>query len=92
MLPYAMRVLHVSPGVWAREIGIPALIPVAPLAVTFYVLDRLVSPVGLLALGLVIGAGGVAYCVAYLCLAATPAGRDMNLQGLLGRAVPFQWP
>lgn len=66
VLPYAMRVIGVSARAALREIFIPTMTPIVPMAVVIYGLREILKPASLISIATIAGVGLLIYATIYL--------------------------
>jgi len=76
VLPYSLRALHVSPSVAAREIAVPAFLPVIPMVAVLYAWHKVIEPDSWLAIAVVGGTSIVTYVLGYLSLGTSHVERQ----------------
>ncbi len=71
VMPYAMRVIGVT--VWAvlREIFIPTMTPIVPMAIVIYNLREILKPASLISIATIAGVGLILYVTIYLSVTVT---------------------
>jgi O-antigen/teichoic acid export membrane protein len=76
VLPYAMRTIGVSITELLKEICLPALLPVVPMAVVLYILQHAIEPSSLYSIMVVAGIGLLVYVIGYLNWGASEVERQ----------------
>ncbi|HZT09026.1 MAG TPA: oligosaccharide flippase family protein [Chloroflexota bacterium] len=72
VMPYAMRVVGITPKQLVMQAIWPALVPTIPMAIALYALERAVRPTSLPTVASLALAGMLVYAAAYLRLGASP--------------------
>jgi O-antigen/teichoic acid export membrane protein len=81
LMPFAMRVIGVSWGRALQDIFLPSIGPVVPMALTFYVLLRMLEPANLFVTIFVAACGFCVFMMSYLSLGITQIERK-TAQGI----------
>jgi O-antigen/teichoic acid export membrane protein len=84
VLPYVMRVNHISFRVVLTEIYLPALLPALPMAIVLYGLREIVRPVSLIAIAAIGGLSLLVYLIGYAVLGAGRVERQLGRDAWLG--------
>lgn len=79
VIPFAMRVMGVRGSEAVRKIFLPALSPALIMTLALLALQKLIEPSTLISIGLIAGMGVLVYMVAYLCIGASKAERQIYL-------------
>lgn len=80
VLPYTMRVLHVSIAEFLKEIFLPVLLPTLVMALVLYILQRVIEPSSLLSIIIIAGFSLMTYLIGYFSIGASGGERQAYLE------------
>jgi O-antigen/teichoic acid export membrane protein len=82
ILPYTLRVLHVSIGEALRAIFLPVVMPALAMVLVLFAFQAWLHPTSLFMLGVCVAVSGLCYLLVYLPFSHTTFERKLVLQGL----------
>jgi O-antigen/teichoic acid export membrane protein len=75
VLPYSMRTIGISAKAIFREILVPALLPLIPMAIALHLMKQLTLSGSMISIMMTAGISGLTYVIAYLSLSASELER-----------------